>query len=74
MGTSNNACKMEATFWGGYWMIIMVRFSPGQIIHAFETGQTAELLEEARKGQQIWDLYREWGEIQVREIKIRQRK
>ncbi len=55
-------------------MIIMVRFSPGQIIHAFETGQTAELLEEARKGQQIWDLYREWGEIQVREIKIRQRK
>jgi hypothetical protein len=45
-----------------------VRFSPGQIIQAFETGQTDELLAEARKGQQIWDLYREWGELKVSEM------
>lgn len=46
-----------------------VRFSPSQIIEAFETERTDELLAEARKAQQIWDLYREWGELKYERLK-----
>jgi hypothetical protein len=48
-----------------------VRFSPNEIVDAFETGKTDELLARAKEAQRVWELYREWGELQVGEMKAR---
>lgn len=46
------------------------RFTAAQIIEALENGRANELLVQARAAQRITDLYHEWGELQLQEIKI----